>query len=123
MERARHSIYALIHKALRLAMIQSLTAAGKLDVSDAQEVSDAIVRVRELLRFCRMHLHAEETFIHPAIDARRPGVVSRIAGEHVEHVAAIGRQSQFQPQSSRCGGEGAGLVPGRGGNQQESLPH
>ena len=89
MERARHSIYALIHKALRLAMIQSLTAAGKLDVSDAQEVSDAIVRVRELLRFCRMHLHAEETFIHPAIDARRPGVVSRIAGEHVEHLAAI----------------------------------
>ena len=89
MERARHNIYALIHKALRLAMCESLTAAGRLDASDAQEVSDAIVRVRELLRFCRMHVHAEETFIHPAIEAGRPGVSARIAGEHVEHLAAI----------------------------------
>jgi hypothetical protein len=89
MERARHSIYALIHKALRLAMCDSLTAVGKLDASDAHAVSEAIVRVRDLLRFCRMHVHAEETFIHPAIESGRPGVVARIAGEHVEHLAAI----------------------------------
>jgi len=89
MERARHSIYALIHKALRLAMCETLAAVGRLDASDAREVSDAIARARDLLRFCRMHLHAEETFIHPAIEARRPGVSGRIAGEHVEHLASL----------------------------------
>lgn len=89
MERARHNAYALIHKALRLCMVETLPAVGRLDASDAQEVSDAIVRVRELLRFCRMHLAAEEQFVHPAIEARRPGVIARIASEHVEHLASI----------------------------------
>jgi hypothetical protein len=41
----------------------------------------------------------------------------------VKDVAAIGSQSQFQPQSTRFGGEGAGLVTGSRGNQEESLPH
>jgi hypothetical protein len=89
MERARHNIYALIHKALRLAMAETLPAIGRLDVADSKEVSDSIVRVQELLRFCRMHVHAEETFIHPAIEAGRPGVAARVAGEHVEHLASI----------------------------------
>lgn len=89
MERARHNIYAIIHKALRLAMCETLPAVGRLDVNDPQEVSDAIVRVRDLVRFCKLHLEAEETFIHPALEARRPGTSARIAGEHVEHLAAI----------------------------------
>jgi len=89
MERTRHNAYALIHKALRLCMTETLPAVGRVDASDAQEVSDVIVRIRELLRFCRMHVDAEEKFVHPAIEARRPGVIARIASEHVEHLASI----------------------------------
>jgi hypothetical protein len=89
MERDRHNVYALIHKALRLAMAETRPAVGRLDASDSQEVSDAIVRVRDLLRFCRMHVEAEETFVHPAIEARRPGVSARVAAEHVQHLASI----------------------------------
>lgn len=88
MER-RHNIYALIHKALRLAMTDTLAAVGRVDASDPQEVSETIVRVRDLMRFCRMHLDAEETFVHPAIEARRPGASARTAAEHVEHLASI----------------------------------
>ncbi|MFO1304719.1 MAG: hemerythrin domain-containing protein [Burkholderiales bacterium] len=89
MERVRHNIYAIIHKALRLAMAETLPAVGRLDTTDAREVSEAIVRVRDLVRFCKLHLDAENTFIHPAIEARRPGGSARIAAEHVEHLAAI----------------------------------
>lgn len=89
MERTRHNIYALIHKALRLAMMETLPVAGRLDASDAQEVSDAIVRVRELLSFCRLHLEVEEAFVHPTIEARHPGASTRVAAEHVEHLASI----------------------------------
>jgi hypothetical protein len=89
MQRARHNPYAPIHKALRLAMVETVSAVGRLDAADAREVSDAIVRVRELLRFCRMHLDAEESFVHPAIEARRPGVSARIATEHVAHLTSI----------------------------------
>jgi hypothetical protein len=89
METARHNLYALIHKALRLAMVETLTTVGRVDGSDAKVVSDALVATRDLLRFCRLHVAAEDTFVHPAIEARRPGVVARIAGEHVEHLASI----------------------------------
>jgi hypothetical protein len=89
MERAHHNIYAVIHKALRLAMAETLPAVGRLDANDPREVSEGIVRVRDLVRFCKLHLDAEETFIHPALEARRPGTSARIASEHVEHLAAI----------------------------------
>ena len=89
MERARHNIYAMIHKALRLAMTEMLPAVGRLDASDPQEVSEAIVRVRDLLRFCKAHVANEETFIHPAIEARRSGTSARVASEHIEHLASI----------------------------------
>jgi hypothetical protein len=89
MERARHNIYAMIHKALRLAMTETLPAVGRLDASDPQEVSEAIVRVRDLLRFCKAHVANEETFIHPAIEARRSGTSARVASEHIEHLASI----------------------------------
>src|SRR5262249_48099203 len=85
----RHNIYAFIHKALRLAMTDALAALGRLDVADAEEVSQALVRVRDLADFCEHHLEVENAFVHPAIEARRPGSTTRIAAEHVEHLAAI----------------------------------
>lgn len=86
---SRHNPYALIHKALRLAMTESLARMGRLDAADAREVSDAIVSVRELLQFCRHHVEIENTLVHPMIEARRPGSTARIADEHVGHAAAI----------------------------------
>jgi len=88
-ELPRHNIYALIHKALRLAMAETLPAVGRLDAADAGEVSDAIVRVRELIAFCRHHLEVENALVHPAIEARTAGVTARIAAEHVEHEASM----------------------------------
>jgi len=86
---ARYNIYALIHKALRLAMTDALGALGRVDAADPKEMSDAMVRLRDLLDFCELHLEAENAFVHPAMEARRPGSTARIAGEHVEHRAAI----------------------------------
>ncbi|MFO1312959.1 MAG: hemerythrin domain-containing protein [Burkholderiales bacterium] len=104
MQRARHNIYAVIHKALRLAMAETLPAVGRLDAADPQEVSEAIVRVRDLVRFCKMHLQAEETFIHPALEARRSGTSARIAGEHVEHLAAIASIERAVESLARAAG-------------------
>ena len=84
-----HDIYALIHKALRAAMSDVLVTVGRLDAADTREVSDAVVRVRELLDFCQEHLETENAFVHPAMEARRPGSTAAIAGEHVHHAAAI----------------------------------
>ncbi len=87
----RHDIYALIHKALRAALTDAMLAAGRLDTSDPEEVDDAVGRIRDLLDLCQDHLETENAFVHPAMEARRPGTTRRVADEHVEHAASIAR--------------------------------
>ena len=85
----RVDLYAPIHKALRLFMIDTLGRVGWLDVSDAAEVSTTLAQVQGLLDLCRSHLEHENAFVHTALEARRPGATLRIAGEHEEHMDAI----------------------------------
>jgi Hemerythrin HHE cation binding domain len=85
----RFDLYAGIHKALRLAMTDTLSRFGSLDADDAGSRAEAIAQLNELLDLCRSHVEKENHYVHPAIEARRPGTSERIAGEHVEHLAAI----------------------------------
>jgi hypothetical protein len=85
----RHDIYAGIHKALRAALADTLPALGRLDTGDLQESAQALAALRDVLAFCRDHLETENAFVHPAMEARRPGSTRQIADEHREHEAAI----------------------------------
>ena len=87
--RKRHDIYAGIHKALRAALADTLVAVGRLDTGDPQESAQTLAALRDVLAFCRDHLETENAFVHPAMEARRPGSTRRIADEHVGHAAAI----------------------------------
>lgn len=89
MNTPRHDIYAFIHKGLRAFMAHTLVRIGRLDVHDAAELAEVSEELRALLAICRHHLDNENTFVHEAIAARRPGACDRIAQEHVEHEAAI----------------------------------
>ena len=85
----RIDLYGPIHKAIRACMADTLLAVGRMDVADDLEFAQVTQRVLELLDFCSSHLHHENTIVHPAMEARRPGAAARIAGEHVEHEAHI----------------------------------
>ncbi len=89
----RHDIYAIIHKALRAALADALLAAGRIDTGDPRDVERTVGAVRDTLEFCRDHLETENGFVHPAMEARRPGSTRAIAGEHIAHAAAIARLS------------------------------
>ncbi|MEN9630060.1 MAG: hypothetical protein RJA10_3288, partial [Pseudomonadota bacterium] len=67
----------------------TLARFGCLDADDAGARSEVIAQLKSLLDLCRSHLEKEDQHVHAAIEARRPGTSGRIAGEHVEHVAAI----------------------------------
>jgi hypothetical protein len=69
----------------------TLGAVGRMDVQDPQDVSQVLAEVRALGTFLRAHLHHENQFVHPALEARRPGAARRTAGDHVEHERAIER--------------------------------
>lgn len=85
----RVDLYGSIHKGLRLFMSDTLAKVGSLDLADAAELAATLAQVQDLLDLCRSHLDHENQFVHTAIEARRPGVTSRIAGEHEQHLDAI----------------------------------
>jgi hypothetical protein len=85
----RIDLYAGIHKALRLAMAETLVRFGSLDTTEPGAHLPAIAQLRTLLDLCRAHVEKEEQIVHPAIEARSAGRSLRIATEHVEHLAAI----------------------------------
>ena len=85
----RFDLYGQIHKALRLAMVDTLARFGSLDAGDAGQRLEAIAQLRALLDLCRAHVEKEEHHVHPVIEARCTGRSLRVAAEHVEHLAAI----------------------------------
>lgn len=88
---SRENLYAGIHKALRAFMTDTLLAVGRADPSDPQDVADASGRVIGLMDLCEAHVQHENSFVHPAIEARTPGVCGEVAQDHVAHLHHIQR--------------------------------
>lgn len=87
----REDLYAGIHKALRAVMTECLLAVGRADPTDPQDVTDAGARVCALMDLCVSHVHHENNFVHPAIEARTPGLSADVAHEHLDHLEQIAR--------------------------------
>ncbi len=87
----RVDIYRGIHKAVRAFMCDTLTMVGQLDIDDDADVTATVAQVRGLAAFCADHLAHENQFIHPAMEARRPG--SSAWGPGVWENAATGANS------------------------------
>lgn len=92
---ARFDMYTGIHKAMRAAMADTLLALGRMDADDEDELASVSQRVLGLLGLCESHLAHENTFVHPAIEARSPGACDAVVHEHAghrQHIAALAGQ-------------------------------
>lgn len=85
----RFDIYAPIHKGLRACFAHTLVSAGRLDWTDSEEVESVTGEVLDLLTFCARHLEKENRYVHPAMEARRPGACATALADHVHHEADI----------------------------------
>lgn len=85
----RFDIYAPIHRALRLFMNDTLARVGRVDPDDAADLAATLAQVNALLEACRSHLEKENRYVHPALEAARPGSSVRIAEEHESHRESI----------------------------------
>jgi hypothetical protein len=86
---ARHDVYGLIHKGLRSFMLDTLTRLGQLNCASAPQVAGALGQARALLEQLRLHLLHENTFLHTALEVRRPGASVATAVEHADHERAF----------------------------------
>lgn len=98
----RMDMYAIIHKALRAYLFDTLVALGRVDVADAHDLGQTCARVRQLLDFCRAHLAHENDFIHPAMERHAPGSAGAVASDHLEHEQAIAALSASVTHLMNC---------------------
>jgi hypothetical protein len=104
----RFNIYTQIHKGLRAFMSEVLVAVGRADPNDLSEVDSTLESVRALLAFAQVHLEHEEHFIHPALEARRPGSSADTHNDHAGHLQAFEalhaavRAVEWNPPSQRA---------------------
>ena len=82
-------LYLFVHKGLRAFLGDTLNRCGRMDVADSAEVADTLAQVRGLVEICRTHLHKEEEFLHPAMEARRPGSAGETQGDHASQLGTF----------------------------------
>ena len=90
----RYDLYAGIHKALRLLMTRTLTTLGATDPGDAAEAAASLERLDGLLDLCELHLHDENTYVHPALERARDGHDSPIVREAASWALSAIEQAQ-----------------------------
>lgn len=85
----RHDIYAFIHKGLRACLSHTLVSVGRLDWTDSDDVDAVMDDVVDMLDFCRQHVIKENTYVHVAMERRRPESASVANHEHDHHLRDI----------------------------------
>jgi hypothetical protein len=85
----RPDLYLFVHKGLRACLGDTLARCGRPDCGDSADVARTLAQVRALLALCRAHLDKEERYLHPAMEARRPGSTRQTAGDHASHLQAF----------------------------------
>lgn len=81
----RHNLYNAIHKTLRFGHCRLLAQLGSHDFADGEKTSALLQALRDMIGFGRAHLEGENRYIHPALEARRPGATAHAFREHLGH--------------------------------------
>lgn len=89
------NVYSDIHKGVRWQTYRAAHHAGTTDWSDEGSVQALGEAVGALVKFLRDHIVHENTFLHPLIARRAPGIVAVLDVEHEEHKIALDELEAF----------------------------
>lgn len=95
--------YAAAHKALRHALMGQLQWLGVLDAQDTAQVGAVLRELRNLLDRLATHQRLETEFLHPALDARQPGL---IGGATQDHLDDLTRAASLRALAEQAAAEG-----------------
>jgi hypothetical protein len=88
---ARVDLYRDVHKGLRACLSHVLLEVGRMDTNDDDDTAQGLASVRQLLALCASHLEKEDTFLHAAMQARRPDSAATTLADHEDHKRAFAR--------------------------------
>ena len=81
----RHDPYGMVHKGIRAAHMRCLVAIGAVEAGNEAEIGRLVTELADHLAMCNTHLEDENTVLHTALDARRPGASAHAAEDHDDH--------------------------------------
>ena len=82
MAQQRMVIYRNIHKAIRNIMYSTALALGSADFRDQKSMRESLEQLRGTITTLLEHAEHEETFIHPILESRVPGITKPFEENH-----------------------------------------
>lgn len=101
----RWDLYGPIHKGLRLATTDFMVRLGRADFTDDDASSALLGALGTHLALCADHLAHEETYIHPALEARRGDAAARLTSQHADHRQSFARLERLIARALEAQGE------------------
>lgn len=81
----RHDPYGAVHKGIRAAHMRCLVAIGAADPASDAGIDRLAREIADHLAMCHTHLQDEDSFLHTALERRRPGASAHAAEDHDDH--------------------------------------
>lgn len=85
----RHDPYGAVHKGIRAAHMRCLVAIGATDAASDTAVQRLLADLTDHLAMCNTHLGDENSFLHTALETRRPGASAHAAEDHDDHLQSF----------------------------------
>jgi len=78
----RFDLYTTPHKALRVLLFDAVTAVGRTDFGNEEDLAGTLVEVRRALRFTGLHTAQEDREIHPLLHSLAPELAADLEAAH-----------------------------------------
>ncbi len=98
MAQQRIVIYRNIHKAVRHFMYSTALALGSVDFRDQKSMRESLEQLRGTITMLQEHAGHEETFIHPLLESRVPGITKSFDETHEDDERLFDRMRKLGSQ-------------------------
>ena len=82
MAQQRYPIYQNIHKAIRHMMYSTAMALGSADFRDQKSMRESLDQLSGTITNLQEHAEHEESFVHPPLESRVPGITKSFDQNH-----------------------------------------
>ncbi len=103
MAQQRYVIYGNIHKAVRHIMYTTALALGSADFRDQKSMRESLDQLRETIITLQEHAEHEETFVHPPLESRVPGITKSFEENHEDDERLFDRMRELGSQIEAAG--------------------
>ncbi len=103
MAQQRYVIYQNIHKAIRHMMYSTAMSLGSADFRDQKSMRESLDQLRETITTLQEHAEHEETFVHPPLESRVPGITKSFEENHEDDERLFDRMRELGSQIEAAG--------------------